>query len=306
MNPEIGPAHQEAAAAAAWQQQQARIRELEQLLAAVNARQQMINIKPKQPDTYSGEGRSRLRAHDFVSLCETYFFAVGVDDDMQRVKFVSTLLRDSAQRWLAELSRRNAVPNTWTAFSDALVRHFMPDGSATGVRHQLHQLQQRQSVDDYADKFTSLLSQIPTMDEGERLALFYRGLKPMINTWTQFTNPATLVEAIETAKRIDTVIFRAAPRRFDSTNPYNPSFSNAVRGPTPMQLGAFNNNNHARLEPSHRRAPPPSSNNGSAPRLSKLTDAERADLKNRGACFRCRRVGHISADCPTAGNFSRQ
>ena len=77
MNPEIGPAHQEAAAAAAWQQQQARIQELEQLLAAVNARQQMINIKPKQPDTYSGEGRSRLRAHDFVSLCETYFFAVG-------------------------------------------------------------------------------------------------------------------------------------------------------------------------------------------------------------------------------------
>ena len=30
----------------------------------------------------------------------------------------------------------------------------------------------------------------------------------------------------------------------------------------------------------------------------KLTDAERARLRQEGACFRCRRPGHLSRQCP--------
>ena len=33
-------------------------------------------------------------------------------------------------------------------------------------------------------------------------------------------------------------------------------------------------------------------------RLAPLTDKERNELRAKGACFRCRKTGHMSRDCP--------
>ena len=43
--------------------------------------------------------------------------------------------------------------------------------------------------------------------------------------------------------------------------------------------------------------------------IKPLTEAEREQLRREGACFRCRKPGHLSKDCPTAvgkGNAKRQ
>jgi hypothetical protein len=37
---------------------------------------------------------------------------------------------------------------------------------------------------------------------------------------------------------------------------------------------------------------------GNITQFTRLTDAEREALKARGACFRCRKQGHMSCQCP--------
>ena len=40
--------------------------------------------------------------------------------------------------------------------------------------------------------------------------------------------------------------------------------------------------------------------------IRKLTDAERLDCIARGACFRCRKTGHLSDDCPVFPSRTRR
>lgn len=271
---------------------------LEQRIAALDARQIFTALKPRQPDTYAGDGSSRFRVNDFIMTCETYFSAVGADDDNSRVRYAATLLRGGASRWFTELVGKNAVPQTWAAFRAALTQRFLPGGATTAVRSQLAHTVQRTTIGDYADKMMTLFSQAPTMSEEERISWFKRGLKDQVRVMTEFANPDTLILAIETATKVDDIYYNSSQR---SRRPDPRSSYRGNTGPEPMTLGAVGRD--ARATPSFRRSPP----TADGPRLAKLTDEERAHLKSIGACFRCRKVGHTSAQCPArSGNASRQ
>lgn len=296
----------QAAAFAALQQQQLDMQAVQQQLQQLQAQLQAqlaqapraFPLKPRAPDTFSGEGNTRFRVHDFTQTVTTYFLATNANDEESRVHYAATLLRGAAQRWLTELQRTGAVPATWTAFSAALQRHFLPGGTAVAVRSMLDRTKQKASVGDYADRLNGLFTQAPVMSEDEKIAWFLRGLKPHTRLQTEFTRPGTLVDAIEQATRIDDILYSHNGRSSNNNRPANRS------GPEPMQLGAVD----TRATPSHRRRQSAAStSNGQQPRLVKLTDEEREHLRGIGACFRCRKQGHVSANCPLRmGNASRQ
>jgi hypothetical protein len=272
------------------QQLQALVAQAQQ---AQQAQAQPLALKPRAPDTFSGEGNTRFRVHDFTQTCTTFFMAATVTDDAQRVRYASTLLRGAAQRWLTELQRTGTVPTTWAAFTAALERHFLPGGTAVAVRSQLDRTRQKTSVGDYADRLNGLFTQAPQMSEDERMAWFLRGLKPHTRIQTEFTRPVTLVDAIEQATRIDDILYSHSSRTSHNQRPTNRS------APEPMQLGAVGRAD-TRATPSHNI-------NGTQPRLAKLTGEDREHLRSIGACFRCRKTGHVSANCPLRlGNASRQ
>ncbi len=84
----------------------------------------------------------------------------------------------------------------------------------------------------------------------------------------------------------DSIVYRKTVPLTPSTPSH--SYSNEYEsGGQPMQIDAM------RTKP---KTPP---NPRTTTLLKKLTAEERTHLRNLGACFRCRKTGHLARECPT-------
>ena len=118
------------------------------------------------------------------------------------------------------------------------------------------------------------------MEPAHLLDKFLRGLKPKTRMELELKDPQNLAEAIRLADRFDSIVYRKTVTLAPSTPLHSYSNEDESSG-EPMQIDAMR------------------TKTSSTPTLKKLTAEERTHLRSLGACFRCRKTGHLARECPT-------
>ena len=278
--------------AAEKQQYEAALAELRgQLSASLVAPVANTLFELKDPDVFRGTQDSST-VRDWLYGAEAYFDATGVADDHKRVEFAALQFRAEARTWWRSLG--SARPTTWADFKTVVAEYFQPAQSVQFLREQLYNLRQIKSAQAFVDSFKALAVDIPDLGQAEALTLFRKGLKAEVALHVAYGNPKSFDEAAKLAVAIDTILFNARRGQGGAQGSGRPQRSYAAvasgagshAGPTPIELGAVHSSG-----------------------LKPLTEAEREQLRREGACFRCRKPGHLSKDCPNAvgkGNAKRQ
>jgi hypothetical protein len=236
-----------------------------------------VHLKPDRPPPFSGKKGESLEAWIFQmeQYCELLPVLVP-----SRVPFAATFLKENAALWYRAYSRDfvwhgvHANPPPWHDFTAALRQQFIPVNVSTNAYDRLRRLTQRTSVNQYSHEFRAIMLDLPDMDAATRMHFYVQGLKEHIRPLVAVQQPANVTAAEAIAERVDSVTYR-------------PNFAQAPRFP-------------ARPQAQHRTPYQPPG--GVAPMdidaIGKLTDQERERLRREGACFRCRRPGHMSRECP--------
>ena len=270
-------------------------------------------VKAPRPPPY--DGKSKKNCVPWTTSLRTYFQVTGVNLNTRKaVQLASTYLIDAAQMWWQsrlDTCRKDGDPDdisggylTFDEFAAALQISLGDPMPELKARKELQTLRQITSVTKYAWNFQRIIMSIPHPDVASLKFQFWYGLKSEIqkllagrvqdcNTWLDIRDLAHEYDEIVTDQRYSS--YSPAPRRnYRDNRPDDPmdlssahvSHSSRSRAPTPG--------------PSRGRTPSPASRRSTPdrPRLTKLTSEERDKLRSAGACFRCRKPGHISANCP--------
>jgi Ty3 transposon capsid-like protein/Zinc knuckle len=251
-----------------------------------------VNLRIPSPDNFSGErDAAKLRTWLF-----TYNAWADLHDLTERQKIAASVmfLKGPAANWWENRElrvRRNEVPRLiqWDRFVEEITAEFQPANYLVELRNRLHYIQQKTSVRDYATEFMKLCTLLPPMTEADLIDHFIRGLKPHTQTEVLLRHPQTLREAEEQALMVDDIHYR---RRHQFNPPGCPNPPRPQLPPQPLPQPPRQNRDNMGVQPMEL------GNVG----LRRLTDAERAQLRASGSCFKCRREGHRANECPSRFN----
>ena len=270
--------------------------------AAAAAAPRAPTLKPAKPETFDAS-KAGNRADNWLFQLNEYFNACNVHNDLERVAYAGAMLRGAAATWWRQrrtyaASGAMADITIWSQFCNELRTQFTVINAEKIARDQLAALKQTGAVQSYAIKFRDITIQIPDITDKEKMDRFVRGLKPRLQHELAIHEPPTLDDAIRLAERIDAVDFSWQQRGYRT-----PSTDHHHSRPEPMELGYIETkplpyradadiNSHSRaLRPNLDSKPP-------APYRKPLTDEDRQRLRKAGACFKCRKTGHLARDCP--------
>jgi Retrotransposon gag protein/Zinc knuckle len=247
-------------------------------------------VKPPKPDTFTGK---RETAEGWIFQLRLYFEAANIPSQ-QQVPFAAALLRDKAAIWwrnYLNLASAHLAPTItdFNTFAAQLLNYYKPANAAQSARDRLRSLHQTTSVAAYTSAFQSILLEIPDMGAADQLDAFIHGLKDLPRRECRIRKPSTLLEAFQVADAVDTATFEVTNRTF-GCRIQQAQFNTAA--PMDIDMADFGLDNDQPLTAN-------AINTANHPRLQKLTDIERTRLRQAGACFRCRKPGHMARDCPT-------
>ena len=120
--------------------------------------------------------------------------------------------------------QQNGHPIDWEAFKVALFNRFFPRHYHLRVRDQLAALWQQENVKEYINKFTELMTRLPSMHVDDAIDRFIRGLKPHLQVDVLSRDPQTLESAFHAAV-VAAARQRTQPDKFKSYAIVNSSFS---------------------------------------------------------------------------------
>ena len=237
-----------------------------------------LRIRPqiKSPDTFDG---AKPAEDDWLFQTRLYFEATMMNTE-QRVPLATALLRGKALTWWRYRVREKIPAISFNDFAALARAQFQGIDSVKRARDQLAVLRQMTSVERYANTFRGIIMAIPNIHQDEAFNRFTRGLKPRSRTEVALRDPKSLDKVIQIAVRLDFILSEQHRRperdqhdwkRSRSWKPQAvPARSHHTAG-TSMDLDAID----------------------SGRRRTKLTEEERQRLRALGACFFCRRTGHI-------------
>jgi Ty3 transposon capsid-like protein/Zinc knuckle len=245
---------------------------------------QSTHLKPARPTRYSGV-KDYTTIENWIASVNSYFALTGAQPPYV-YHYLNTNFTDEAAIWFRYHYRENqAAKVTWEEVRTALRNFFTPPNKDRRLHDEWAQLRQTTTVAEYVGRFYKLGMQLPTMEPPHLLDKFLRGLKPKTRMELELKDPQTLAEAIRLADRFDSIVYRKTLSLNPSTSTPSHSHSDEYEsGGEPMQIDALRT----------RKSSTPSTQT-----LKKLSAEERTHLRNLGACFRCRRTGHISRECPS-------
>lgn len=290
------------------QEQQLRQRTEQQF----SQQQLLLSLRtPKPPET---DGSKPTPEH-WARAIEVYAAEKGLSlDSPEVVKFASTFMRDAALDWFViyqqDVVAGKAAPfATWQQFKAAFIQRFSPFDTCELARRNLDKLVQTRGVAEYAQRFTRLMLQLPTMDAGTRVHAFVKGLKPAVQVEVAMHHPESLDAAISLAMAADNLLFssgfmgsgalgnssnsgnssryRRSSTGFSGSRQYGTGAPSSTHsnGPIPMELGGMQ----------QQQQHPPS------------TPIPSGASSSRPYCSWCQRLGHSTRDCRRrASNFRSQ
>ena len=241
-------------------------------------------IRPKilPPAAFDGQ---TPHLDDWIFQWTQYFNVVAVPDETSRVAMVGLQLSGDAVHWYQHHYERRPPTSTAELFAD-MIQAFVPVDRSVFARSELASLVQKRSVDSYIERFRALCLQIPDLSEAERLDRFLRGLKSEVFKEVFLRDPKRLEDAMSIASRLD-ALGRLTNRRAQHSRRPDPHH--------PPRVDRMDLDNVQVTAPI-RALPAPDA--GSQVRRTRLTNEERQHLRRTGACFYCRRQGHMRAQCP--------
>ena len=223
----------------------------------------------KDPKTFSGEADCFKEWSFSVDLA---LRSHGITQGQRQVDFAASYLEGSSSLWF--ISRREAGVEfqDWPALREQLAATFGPLHEEEDSRLALFSLFQTGSLDEYVRAFSRLSLCVSDIDELSRALLFVRGLSDDLRPDAMREHPKNLSQAIRAA--------RTARR---CSNLSSRRQRNAIIAPNSSEISPRMDN-----------------------RRKKLDQAEREQLKREGRCFKCRKDGHLSKDCPERNPNARR
>jgi hypothetical protein len=254
-------------------------------------------LKPAKPKEYDGS-RDVQVIDSWIRSVDSYA-ALTRATNSELFHFLNTnLIGDAATWYHYNVPTASWSTITWTMVKAHLRGYFISPNNDRKLRDQWATCVQKTTVTDYASRLSNLAMRIPIDDPNTYLDKFIRGLKPRTRIEVELKDPKTIDEALRLADRYDTIVYQSKNGTYDSSWPRLPTKKQEKqeddnRG-EPMQLDAMAPKKNDKKK---KKDATPSSSSSS--QLSKLTPEERDHLVEIGACFKCRKTGHLAKDCPT-------
>ena len=225
--------------------------------------------KPVRPQRFKGN-QDGPKILEWLHQAELYLRAMNMEDQETAVFHISSFLEADAAVWWRHYYHQMeeelvSKPQNWADMRQLMSRQFQIFNHETEVRDRYQALRQTGPVGAYITRFRALVVELPGETEGSKVYQFLKGLKPEIQARTRTHKPHTLEHAMDIADEADRAHTHA--HKGGTPSKVYPR-GNGGSSPQPMQLGAI--------------AP-------SAYDLQKL--------RERNACFYCRRQGHQARDC---------
>jgi hypothetical protein len=161
------------------------------------------------------------------------------------------------------------------------------------ARDKLAYLKPTHSVRKYNFEFTQLCLEIDDVSEAEKPDKYKRGLKPMIRTEVELSNPTTAIEAMNAAQRIDSITHQT---RAQSTYNYRNYTSRDGNAMDLSAIGEPKYGHELNVVRSNGNSKS-SGNNGSSRQstpLQKVSQHEFKYCQQHRLCFRCKESGHVA------------
>ena len=253
-----------------------------------------MHLKPKQPEKYDGS-RDYQRIDNWVASMDSYF-AITNTEPLMIYHYLNTIFVDEAATWFRYIFGKED-PSTvmWATVKAALLDYFVRPNHTRRLRDQWAEARQTGSVTEYHTYLARIAMQLGNIAQDEFIDKFIRGLKPNTRTELEFRDPKTIEEAVKWADTFDARYYRKMnnQRYYGFLSPNN-SYQEDNYG-EPMQIDVLRTTNNEAPTPLQIDA---FKTRTQQTKLKKLTDEERAYLQSTGACFRCRRQGHMACGCP--------
>ena len=272
----------------------------EQLQALyTSASHNQVTYKAPRPQVFTG-GRNALATRDWLESMECYCKRSNVPTTGWTEAAVDHL-RGTARTWF-RLSGLAATAD-WDTFKTEFTKEFKPSDHKQAIIRELRELRQNglKNIDVYINRFRDLALQLDDPSDTMLREYFIQGLVTDTQLQVQLANPPTWQEAISVAERINAVFVSVRHKTKTDFLPTTSTPANKDQPDLPPgepmevdHLSAF----LASMANTFKRHKTPYS-----PRrpLPKLTPAEREHLRRIGACYRCRKVGHIADKCREFG-----
>ncbi|RXK36488.1 hypothetical protein M231_06209 [Tremella mesenterica] len=274
-----------------------------------------ISNLPK-PDKFSGEEDiDKLKEH--IRQVRMFLRAAGpmYPEEELKVNYASMLLRGNASQWYDNLVDIGKTPATLGEYFQQIRQAFGPYNRELDAHQKIKKTIQTDNVVKYSIEFRAVVAR-SGYDEHNKCLAFLDGLKPYCHGGEvlKLRPPPSLkdlTELIQAAVEVDqaneqslqvsarysstTETYRASnnrpvvtnTRQSTTTTQYRPNISNLAK----------NKSQSSGLSLQGTRNYRQSTNN----KTIRVTDAEFDKLMKEGRCFKCKKVGHLSSECPDNG-----
>ena len=246
-------------------------------------------LKPNKPMRYYGK-----KDHTIVEgwIAQVNSFFVFADARAPYVyHYLNTLFGGEAAIWF-RYHFPESVADTlqWETVRDALRGFFIPPNKDRRLQDEWARLHQISTVAEYISRFCNLVMQLPKQEQPMLVDKFIRGLKPKTRIELELKDPQTLDEAFRLADRYDAIVYRKVFNN-EISNFSKPSTRIEYEdGGEPMQLDVLHVNKNIKRKHQGTKLRENKS-------LQKLSDEDRIHLRSIGACFKCRKTGHMAREC---------
>jgi Ty3 transposon capsid-like protein/Zinc knuckle len=266
-----------------------------------------MHLKPKQPEKYDGS-RDFQKIDNWVASMDSYFAITNAEPPLI-YHYLNTIFTDEAATWFRyTYSKTDPSSVTWEQVKAALLGYFVRPNHLRRLRDQWAEARQTGTVTEFYTYLARLTMQLKNISEEEFLDKFIRGLKPNTRTELEFRDPKTIEEAVKWADTFDTRYYRKKDNRryygsaFSSTSTYQDDNRGEPMQIDVLQTATDNTSTPVQIDAFKMKSQPF--------KLKRLSDEERTHLRNIGACFKCRKQGHMARECPSkvinSGNAKRQ
>ena len=266
-----------------------------------NSVQSRINnsYKAPKPQLFSG-GRDALVTRDWLEQLERYCKRTNFPEDEWSSAAIDHL-RGTALTWFRTSKLSENTP--WASFKSAFTKEFRPSDHERHILMELRDLKQRdvKEIGTYINRFRDLALQLDDPIDHMLREYFVAGLMLHTQVQVEIANPKSWQEAIQVAERINDIYARAVSKTKTTFLLPQPAQNNhELPKAEPMDV----DNLKTLLAHFTALASPTTELSNIHRPLGKLMPKEREYLRRIGACFKCRKPGHLAANCRMGRSFN--